>query len=228
MTIINRKATILNCQTLPTGTESLPATSPAIDTEAFTEPVINQNQTKQTVQCSANEDEHSSCAFSSDDEATPPTHGSSREVRATSSARHAAIDPRRVQQKLEKWKGKPGLKIAEDPRQGALIPIHAPKMERLNKAKLKALDERVRQAPIPAEGDIVTPIINDINNTAEINYSVVAIGPEFVTQSEVTARVVRAENDPNSIRPNPPPTKQKRRDKVIPFPRRRLQAVIRE
>ena len=59
-----------------------------------------------------------------------------------------------------------GRKIQADPRSTAIIPIHAPKMERMNRANLKALEERAKAIQVPMDGDIITPIIGDINNTA--------------------------------------------------------------
>ena len=99
-------------------------------------------------------------------------------------------------------------------------------MERMAIAKLKALEERARLTKPAAQGDVVTDIINDINNTAEINYSVVAMGAEFRTQSEVIHKM--ATNDPNTVRPKAPTTKRKREDRVFPFPKRRLAAMRRE
>ena len=76
------------------------------------------------------------------------------------------------------------------------------------------------------EGDIVTPILADIDNVNQINYSVVSVGAEFCTQSEVVKQL--AQNDPNSIRPKAPANKMRRKDKVLPFPKRRMAAVRQE
>lgn len=99
-------------------------------------------------------------------------------------------------------------------------------MERLNIARLKALEERARSKSTPREGDIISPIIEDLNNVAEINYSVVAVGAEFRTQNQVVKML--AKNNPNSVRPKAPTNKMKRQDKVLPFPQRRLEAIRQE
>ena len=132
---------------------------------------------------------------------------------------HEQIDQRIKLQKEIFWK-----KIGKntDPRIAALVPIHAPKMERLS--RLQALKQRASMKPKPREGDIVTGIMHEIDKTAEINNSVAPVGAEFVihelgaTKNRVT---VTATNSPLTVRPRPPKTKQKRQDKVLPFPQRR-------
>ena len=190
-----------------------------------------------------------SCSFSSDEEvlkgASKNDGGTTKEY---SQERHARIDNRIAKQKTHHWKGKGGLKSNEDPRSTAIIPIHAPKMERMNLANLKALEDRAKSKLAPIAGDILTPIIDDINNTAEINYSVVAVGGGFCTQNEVVKQlaasdpsaatttptthkeVVRklATNGPNSVRPKAPKGKTGRVDRVLPFPKRRLAAMLHE
>ena len=121
-----------------------------------------------------------SCAFSSDEECTDVRN--CVKEKPISSERHAQIDARIQQQKLQVWKGKSGLKGIEDPRESAIKPIHAPKMERMAIAKLKALEARARQAKPNTQGDVVTSIMNDIDNMAEINYSVVVVGAGFRTR----------------------------------------------
>ena len=175
----------------------------------------------------ANSDQCSSQAFSSDsdtDEDNGKVQGEKNDKKDISSERHAKIDSRIMAQKKLYWKT--GQKGSDDPRQGALIPIHAPKMERMNLAKMKALEARARLAQPPTDGDIVTPIIADIDNAAEINYSVVAVGAEFRTQNEVTKKL--AQNGPNTVRPKAPTTKMRREDRVLPFPKRRIAAVQQE
>ena len=135
---------------------------------------------------------------------------------------HEQIDPRIKLQKEKFWK-----KIGQntDPRIAALVPIHAPKMERLS--RLQALKQRASMKPNvkTREGDIVTGIMQKIDKTAEINYSVVPVGAEFVMEDELGAtknrEIVTATNNPLTVRPKPPKIIQKRQDKVLPFPQRR-------
>ena len=92
-----------------------------------------------------------SCSFSSEEEIRDKSanseRGSSKDI---SSEKHARLDSRIAKQKAVYWKGKEGLKGNEDPRQGAIIPIHAPKMERMSIANLKALEKRAKsQHPPP-------------------------------------------------------------------------------
>ena len=166
-----------------------------------------------------------SCAFSSDEDTVQQNRtGRKKDI---SSERHAKIDNRIAAQKEAYWKGKDGLRGVNDPRGEALIPIHAPKMERMNIARMKALEARAKASQAPTvEGDIITPILADIDNANQINYSVVTVGAEFRTQSEVVKQL--AQNDPNSIRPKAPANRMKRKDKVLPFPQRRMAAVRQE
>ena len=135
---------------------------------------------------------------------------------------HEQIDPRIKLQKEKFWK-----KIGQntDPRIAALVPIHVPKMERLS--RLQALKQRASMKPKAKarEGDIVTGIMQKIDKTAEINYSVVPVGAEFVMEDELGANksrvIVTATNNPHTVRPKPPKIIQRRQDKVLPFPQRR-------
>ena len=92
------------------------------------------------------------------------------ELQESKKPQHEQIDPRIKLQKEKFWK-KMGKET--DPRITALIPIHAPKMERLS--RLQALKQRASARPKASEGDIVTGIMHDIDKTAEINYSVVSV-----------------------------------------------------
>ena len=135
---------------------------------------------------------------------------------------HEQIDPRIKLQKEKFWK-KMGQNT--DPRIAALVPIHAPKMER--PSRLQALKQRasMKSKAKVREGDIVTEIMQKIDKTAEINYSVVPVGAEFVMEDEMGTNknrvIVTATNNPNTVRPKPPRTIKKRQDKVLPFPQRR-------
>ena len=182
-------------------------------------------QAEQDQQTEAEDEADLSCSFSSDENTVQKTKTSGK--KDISSERHAKVDSRIVAQKEAHWKGKDGLRGVNDPRGEALIPIHAPKMERMNIARMKALEARAKASRPPAvEGDIVTPILADIDNVNQINYSVVSVGAEFRTQSEVVKQL--AQNDPNSIRPKAPANMMKRKDKVLPFPKRRMAAVRQE
>lgn len=181
--------------------------------------------TNTEVRCDRSSDSEISCSFSSDEDTVQQEKRCDK--KEISSERHAKIDSRIVAQKATYWKGKDGLRGVSDPREGALIPIYAPKMERMNIAKMKALKARAKlnQAP-PMEGDIVTPILADIDNANEINYSVVSVGAGFCTQNEVVRKI--DQSDPNSTRPKAPAMKMRREDKVLPFPKRRIAAVRQE
>ena len=81
-----------------------------------------------------------SCSFSSDENTVQQNKTSGK--KDISSERHAKIDSRIAAQKEAHWKGKDGLRGVNDPRGEALIPIHAPKMERMKIARMKALEAR--------------------------------------------------------------------------------------
>ena len=179
-------------------------------------------------------DDISSCCFSSEetnndaekDDSQPTTQNVQGERPL-----YERIDARIKAQKAEKWKPKKGMQ-AQDPRDSALIPIHAPGMERvMARANLQALKKRAENRP--KDGDnLMSRIMHEMDNLAEINYSIATAGANFVTESEVVPStnkvVIQASNDPNSIRPKPPKSKNSRNDRVIPFPKRRKQAIQRE
>ena len=94
-----------------------------------------------------------SCSFSSEEEIPNVNEKTaSGNTKEFLKERHAQIDSRIVSQKASHWKGKEGLKCNSDPRQAAIIP----KMERMNLAKMKALEQRAKSKSTPIEGDIVT------------------------------------------------------------------------
>ena len=136
---------------------------------------------------------------------------------------HEQIDHRIKLQKETFWK-KMGKN--SDPRIAALVPIHAPKMERLS--RLQALQQRALSRPKAKEGDILTGIMHEISKTAEINSSIVPVGAEFIMEKELGStsnrEVVKATNSPLTTRPKPPQQKHWRKNKVIPFPGRKKQA----
>lgn len=55
---------------------------------------------------------------------------------------------------------------------------------------------------------MLNEIIYDIDKTKEMNYSMVPIGAEIVTEAEILTprgrEVIEATNDPNTIPPKPP------------------------
>ena len=127
-----------------------------------------------------------------------------------------------------KWRGKVGQ--IEDPRPKAIIPIHAPKMERMTKAKLHALKQRAANAEAKKKDDMISGIMYEMDKLKEINYSMAPVRADIITESEMTSNktVVPATNDPNSVRPKPPAAKLTREQKVLPFPQRRLKAFQRK
>ena len=147
---------------------------------------------------------------------------------------HERVDTRIQSQKEENWKvgGKWRSKIGqmEDPRPKAIIPIHAPKMERMTKAKLHALKQHAANAEAKKKDNLVSGIIYEMDKLKEINYSMALVRAEVIAESKMLPKktVVAATNDPNSVRPKPPTVKLSREQKVLPFPKRRRQAFQRE
>ena len=173
---------------------------------------------------STSTDTETSCKFSDDEEDTQPKKGQDDDMLAM----YQRLDARIKAQKDAKWKVKKGVRV-EDPRPNALIPIHAPKMERLS--RLKALEQRALNAKA-AKNDMVDEIKYGMDKANEIRYSMVAVGAEIITEGEILTRhgqqVIMASNDPNTVRPKPPQVKQSRDKSVLPFPQRRRQAIARE
>ena len=147
---------------------------------------------------------------------------------------HERVDTRIQAQKDERWKGsgtwKGKIGKMEDPRPSGIIPIHAPKMERMTKARLQALKQRAMTAEASRKEGIVDGIMYEMEKLHNINYSMTTIGAEIVTEAEMlpAQNVVPATNDPNTIRPRPPKMKFSREQKVLPFPKRRRQALQQE
>ena len=168
-------------------------------------------------------DGDSSDSSDSSDSATAAFSPPSENEEAARKPQHEQIDARIARQKEKYWKK---LGKNADPRIAALVPIHAPKMERLS--RLQALKQRAALKPQDREGDIVTGIIHEINKTADINYSIVPVAANFAMEKDlgepVNSVTIMATNDPNSTRPKPPTIKQRRQNRLIPFPQRQKQA----
>ena len=212
----------------PTGTESL-ATQASDNTNDTTENHNEHEKTTNSTQDTTNlapqpassqplpssseegSDGDMSCEFSP---------ASDSEQRQQPKPQHEQIDQRIKAQKDKFWKK---LGKNDDPRIAALVPIHAPKMERLS--RLQALKQRADRNPKAVKGDIVTGIMHEISKTADINYSIVPVNADFIMENELTGSnrttIVTATNNPLSARPKPPKQKQSRQDKVLPFPLRR-------
>ena len=162
--------------------------------------------------------EASTSGVDDNDSVSPQFSSDSEDEQPRKKLPHEQIDARIQRQKEKYWK-----KIGKDadPRVTALVPIHAPKMERLS--RLQALKQRALTKPKAKDGDIITGIMHEITKTAEINYSVVTTGADFVMEKDLETpdNVVIATNDPTTARPKPPQMKQSRKDKVLPFPQRR-------
>ena len=142
------------------------------------------------------------------------------------------VDARIQAQKNALWNNRANTGKDEDPRNSALIPIHAPSMERMQIAQLEALKQRAENAEKNKKKEgVVQEILYGMNNLAEINYSVVPVRAEFVTEAEIlpntNSKIITATNDPLTVRPKPPSVKKAREQKVPPFPKGRKQAVKR-
>ena len=137
---------------------------------------------------------------------------------------HERIDTRIQTQKDERWKGngtwKGKIGKMEDPRPSAIIPIHAPQMERMTKARLQALKQRAMTAEVSRKEGLVDGIMYEMEKLHDINYSMTTIGAEIVTEAEMlpAKTVVTATNDPNTTRPRPPKMKFSREQKGFLFP----------
>ena len=224
-------------------TEEEPSLSSVLEPTTVTKTVANRIQATDPSQHATGDLESSSSSSSTTSESecdgnaefSPASEGDQPRKKLP----HELIDARIQRQKEKYWK-KVGKDV--DPRITALVPIHAPKMERLS--RLQALKQRAMMKPKPKEGDIVTNIMHEINKTTELNYCVTPVGANFIMESELgnpantvntadttncsdtnpPVTTVIATNNPNSARPKPPKMKQSRVDKVLPFPGRRKQA----
>ena len=180
-----------------------------------------------------------SCSFSEDEDTTDDNQTQNSNGNGDR-PKYERVDNRIKEQKEKKWKGKGIGKgksgWTKDTREGAIIPIHAPSMERMTMAKLNALKQRAINADANKPGTLVQEIMYDMDKAAEIRYSMAIVGAEFITESQMlpssppptTKTVIPATNDPNTTRPRPPQVKYSREQKVLPFPKRRRQALTRE
>ena len=176
-----------------------------------------------------------SCSFSDDDtdedrnnEVTNGTKSGEPKAAEKQIPKYERVDARIQAQKNALWNNRPD----EDPRSSALIPIHAPSMERLQLAQLEALKQRAEKAErTQKNGGVVQEIMYGMDKLADINYSIVPVRAEFVTETEIlpnpNKKIIAATNDPLTVGPKPPRVKQAREQKVLPFPKGRKQAVKR-